>query len=190
MLSNNKYYYPFGSVLYGRNFSAPSYRYAFNGKEKDDEIEGAGDSYDYGKRIYEARLGRFMTVDGLNKKYPESSVYLYASNTPISAIDIDGLEARASIYGAGIARDPETYELTEKNHQGGFKKESERDVEWKMANKAYEGHTNEKLLTTLKKLTKEEGNIEYLSIYSHSLNDIVILDNGQFGHQGVANKSK
>ena len=34
-----------------------------------------------------------MSVDPLNEKYPELSAYQYASNRPIVAIDLDGLEA-------------------------------------------------------------------------------------------------
>jgi hypothetical protein len=36
---------------------------------------------------------RFITVDPLTKKYPELTPYQFASNTPIQAIDLDGLEA-------------------------------------------------------------------------------------------------
>jgi len=44
-------------------------------------------------RIYDPRLGRFLSVDPITKKYPELTPYQFASNTPIRAIDIDGLEA-------------------------------------------------------------------------------------------------
>jgi hypothetical protein len=33
------------------------YRYGFNGKEKDNEVSGNGNSQDYGLRIYDPRLG-------------------------------------------------------------------------------------------------------------------------------------
>lgn len=38
-------------------------------------------------------LARFLSVDPLTRKYPELTAYQFASNTPIQAIDIDGLEA-------------------------------------------------------------------------------------------------
>ncbi len=41
------------------------YRYGFNGKESDDEIKGEGNQQDYGMRIYDTRLGRFLSVDPL-----------------------------------------------------------------------------------------------------------------------------
>lgn len=43
-------------------------------------------------RIYDTRLGRFLSIDPLTPKYPELTPYQFASNTPIQAIDLDGLE--------------------------------------------------------------------------------------------------
>ncbi|HTF81675.1 MAG TPA: RHS repeat-associated core domain-containing protein, partial [Cytophagales bacterium] len=83
-------YYAFGSSLK----SAGTYRYGFNGKEKDDEGMGGGQStYDYGFRIYNPNLGKFLSVDPLTGTYSELTPYQFASNIPISCIDLDGLEA-------------------------------------------------------------------------------------------------
>jgi RHS repeat-associated protein len=68
-----------------------NYRYGFNGKENDNDIENG--AQDYGMRIYDTRLGRFKSVDPLTKKYPELTPYQFASNTPVQAVDIDGKEA-------------------------------------------------------------------------------------------------
>jgi len=79
-------------VLQGRSFAAGSqYRYGFNGKENDKEISEGGQ--DYGMRIYDNRLGRFLSVDPITKTYPQLTPYQFASNTPIQAIDLDGMEA-------------------------------------------------------------------------------------------------
>ena len=59
---------------------------------KDNEVEGEGDVYDYGMRMYDARLGRFMSVDPLSKKYPYLSPFAFAENDVIRSIDLDGLE--------------------------------------------------------------------------------------------------
>ncbi|MBK7310377.1 MAG: hypothetical protein IPI93_06185, partial [Sphingobacteriaceae bacterium] len=48
---------------------------------------------DYGMRIYDNRLGRFLSVDPLSSKYADLTTYQFASNTPLQAIDLDGLEA-------------------------------------------------------------------------------------------------
>jgi hypothetical protein len=41
-------YYPFGVAMKGRNFEVGEYRFGFNGQEKDNEIKGDGNSYDFG----------------------------------------------------------------------------------------------------------------------------------------------
>ena len=64
------------------------YRYGFNGMEKDNEnFEGA---YDFGARILDARLGRWMSVDPLVDKYPKISPYSFVANEPIIKVDPDG----------------------------------------------------------------------------------------------------
>ncbi|MBC7388106.1 MAG: hypothetical protein H7329_02750 [Opitutaceae bacterium] len=87
-------YYPFGMSMTGRGYNAGSYRYGFNGKEDDNDITNGGQ--DYGMRIYDKRLGRFLSVDPLTKKYPELSPYQFAGDRPIDGIDLDGLEWRPS----------------------------------------------------------------------------------------------
>ena len=77
----------------GRKYNSSEYRYGFNGKEKDDEGEfGSITNYDYGFRIYNPAVGRFLSVDPLTKAYPELTPYQFASNRPIDGIDLDGLE--------------------------------------------------------------------------------------------------
>jgi len=55
-------YSPFGMQLDGRTQSSNSYRYGFNGMEKDDEVKGEGNSLDFGARIYDPRVGRWMST--------------------------------------------------------------------------------------------------------------------------------
>jgi RHS repeat-associated protein len=85
---------PFGAVLEGRSWSAESgYRYGFNGKVKDNEgMGGGGQTYDYGFRIYNPSLAKFLSVDPLSASYPWYTPYQFAGNKPIWAIDLDGLE--------------------------------------------------------------------------------------------------
>jgi RHS repeat-associated protein len=92
VLSND---YPGGQ---GSNDMYGAYRYGFNGKENDNEVKGAGNQQDYGMRIYDPRLGRFLSVDPLTYSYPYYSPYHFAGNMPIAAIDLDGLEQYVVIY--------------------------------------------------------------------------------------------
>ncbi|MHA4812528.1 RHS repeat-associated core domain-containing protein, partial [Flavitalea flava] len=85
-------YYPFGMQMPGRTYSSGSYRYGFNGKEQDPEVKGSGAQYDYGFRIYDPRIGKFLSIDPLFKEYAQLTPYQFASNTPIFAIDRDGKE--------------------------------------------------------------------------------------------------
>lgn len=87
-------YHPFGMLMPGRIYTSNTYRYGFNGKEKDDEAKGiAGSQQDYGFRIYDPRMAKFLSVDPLTSKYAMLTPYQFASNTPIACIDLDGLEA-------------------------------------------------------------------------------------------------
>jgi RHS repeat-associated protein len=77
----------------GRSYSVGNqYRYGFNGKENDNDVKGEGNQQDYGKRIYDPRLGRFLSVDPLIREYPHYTPYSFAGNTPIQAVDLDGAE--------------------------------------------------------------------------------------------------
>ncbi len=86
-------YYPFGMQMPGRIFQgSDGYRYGFNGKEMDNEVSGNGNQYDYGFRIYNPRIAKFLSVDPLTASYPWLTPYQFAQNDPIRNIDIDGLE--------------------------------------------------------------------------------------------------
>lgn len=69
-----------------------AYRYGFNGKEKDSNGEFGLNHYDYGFRIYNPSIAKFLSVDPLTKSYPMLTPYQFASNRPIDGIDLDGLE--------------------------------------------------------------------------------------------------
>ena len=91
-------YYPFGMIQPGRNVSSASYCYGFNGKENDNEIKGSGNSIDLGARMYDSRLGRFLSTDPLEENFAWNSPYSYAENDVIRSTDLDGLEKLIYIY--------------------------------------------------------------------------------------------
>jgi len=74
-------------------FAGNQYRYGFNGKENDNEVAGEGNIINYGLRIYDSRLGKFLSTDPLGKKFPFLTPYQYSSNSPIAFVDLDGGEA-------------------------------------------------------------------------------------------------
>ncbi len=72
--------------------SETGYRFGFNGQEKDDEVKGNGNSYVFEYRIYDSRLGKFLSVDPISAEYPWNSTYAFAENRVIDGIDLEGLE--------------------------------------------------------------------------------------------------
>ncbi len=81
--------YLYSKPVKGLRACGVGYGFGFNGKENDNETK----TQDYGMRIYDYRLGKFLSVDPLSNEFPELTPYQFASNTPIMAIDLDGLEA-------------------------------------------------------------------------------------------------
>ncbi|HMH33194.1 MAG TPA: RHS repeat-associated core domain-containing protein [Puia sp.] len=89
-------YYPFGYRMPNRFISTTSYWFGFNGKEKDNEVKGEWNQYDYEMRIYDPRIGRFLSKDPLSVKYPWYTPYQYAGNKPIQFTDYNGLEENST----------------------------------------------------------------------------------------------
>ncbi len=90
-------YYPFGMEMPGRRWRATgedATRFGFNGKENDNEVKGEGNQQDYGFRIYDPRIARFLSVDPLSQYYPSWSPYPFAMNRVIDNVDLDGAEGK------------------------------------------------------------------------------------------------
>ena len=79
-------YYPFGGLMSNAKNDMQPYKY--NGKELD--RKGGLDWYDYGARMYDATLGRFMKTDRFSEKYVSLSPYQYGANNPVNNVDING----------------------------------------------------------------------------------------------------
>ena len=91
-LAESNDYAPFGALSTERTFNKGTFPNSFNGKRDDPEL---GDWQDYGERMYDLPGRGFPTPDPIivnEHKYPELSPYQFAGNTPIWAVDLDGLE--------------------------------------------------------------------------------------------------
>lgn len=138
-------------------------RYGFNGMEKDDEISGNGNMYDYGFRIYNPRLGRFLSVDPLFMSFPFYTPYQFAANMPIAAIDLDGLEAKLSIWGIGAG------------NEGAFEGRAKRLANKDLNTTPHGVSTGAALLDLLIDRTATEGSVSSFIVFSHGTAEGVII---------------
>lgn len=81
-------YFPFGMEMPDRGFGSSSYRYGFNGMEKDDEIKGSGNSYFADNRVMDPRLGRWISLDRVQRD--NFSMYAMMSDNPVLRVDPKG----------------------------------------------------------------------------------------------------
>lgn len=84
------HYYAFGMVMPSREYYSGRYRFGYNGKEKDDEMKGTGNSYTSEFRQYDPRLGRWLSIDPLAQGQPSYAPYKALFNNPIFWIDPSG----------------------------------------------------------------------------------------------------
>jgi RHS repeat-associated protein len=85
-------YYAFGMEMPGQIWQAGGYRYGFNGMERDDELKGQGASYDFGARMFDPRIGRWLSKDPRESEFTDLTPYAFASNSSIAFLDPDGEE--------------------------------------------------------------------------------------------------
>ena len=99
------------------SYASIEYRYGFNGKEYENEVQAAGNLLDYGNRLYDPLSGRFWSVDPLTHSYPHYTPYQYAGNNPIRNIDLDGMEEFDAVknflpYAVDMSKAPATFKST------------------------------------------------------------------------------
>src|SRR5258706_274882 len=75
-----------------RAYTNTSYRFGFHGKESDAEYNGEGNSYDFGDRILDTRIGRWLSVDPSATDFASWSGYTFALDNPIKLGDPGGAD--------------------------------------------------------------------------------------------------
>ncbi|MBN2682432.1 MAG: hypothetical protein JXR58_07975 [Bacteroidales bacterium] len=154
-------------------YTIEDYRFGFNGKENLNELTGStGTHLDFGVRVYDSRLGRWLVVDPLAAKYPELSPYTYVGNMPIEAIDVNGEDIYIIIYTTG-------------NHRGDDMLKAAADTREKAIKNSQDFNPKEDIVVMISVADisdiemKVEKNIELLSPVWGSTKEV-----GIFSHSG------
>jgi len=96
-------YYQFGKHVDDPNSQISENRYRYNGKEN---LEFFDIPYlDYGARLYDPHIGRWLQQDPLAEKYYPVTPYAYCANNPVKYIDPDG---RKLLFAPGVSDDFKT----------------------------------------------------------------------------------
>ena len=141
----------------GRKYPVTNgYRYGFNGKENDNEVKGESNTLDFGDRIYDPRVGRWFSLDPLQKKYPGESNYSFVGDNPILFKDADGRDKIITI--TIIFKNGYTLEI-QKIDKNYFKYHV--DMTAHGTPDSYKSHVYESYVFDLSNSSAENGNVQF-----------------------------
>ena len=146
-----------------------------NGMEKDDDIKGTGNSYDFGARMYDPRTVRFYSIDPLYSKYTGWTSFAFAMDNPIAFIDVGGLATFLIIKGRG----GENIESPNPGMQKGIDKSAislKNDIENNPAKYGFNKDEDKvivadcpstRLFLDATNTVYESGEIKFMTVFSH-----------------------
>ena len=117
-------YYPYGMPYADNYFSVQPYKYG--GKELD-RTNGL-DMYDFGARLYDMIVPRFITIDPMAEKNCSVSPYSYCGGNPINRVDPTGMDEweinkRGEIVNRIKTKEHDAFYIVNKNKDGIYERE-------------------------------------------------------------------
>lgn len=149
------------------------YRYGYQGQERDLEI---GEYYAFEYRIHDARLGRFLSLDPLERDFPWNSPFCFSENDVIRCIDLEGLEkvALSGCVPPNLIGTPGSNHYTATSVKM-FKAQGTRLNELYGFNNC-QVSTLQQIITALINETKNHGSISYIAYFGHAFEQGLLME--------------
>ena len=120
-------YYAWGQEIKSRSWTIESDRYLFGYQDmlRENTVNGQGNMYSTEFRMFDARLGRWMSLDPLMDQFPWMSPFVAFDNNPIYFTDPYGLNTIEKDFGEGMGGGPGDGENNGNDGKGTKTKEKE-----------------------------------------------------------------